>query len=53
MTQENALRLLAHYKDVGRTEAYEDMKSKMGYVEDVPKPNVAVVKEKSKSKEKD
>ena len=27
MTKENALRLLKHYKDIGRTDAYEDMKN--------------------------
>jgi len=27
MTKENSLRLLEHYKTIGRTEAYEDMKA--------------------------
>ena len=26
MTKENVLRLLKHYEDIGRTDAYEDMK---------------------------
>lgn len=26
MTKENAIRLLEHYKTIGRTDAYEDMK---------------------------
>ena len=27
MTKETCLRLLKHYEDIGRTEAYEDMKN--------------------------
>lgn len=29
MTKENSIRLLEHYKTIGRTDAYEDMKQHM------------------------
>lgn len=29
MTKENCLRLLEHYKTIGRTDAYDDMKAHM------------------------
>ena len=47
MTQENALRLLKHYKETGNTLAYADMKSRCPPIEIKEEP-----KEEPKTKSK-
>ena len=53
MTQENALRLLKHYKETGNTLAYADMKSRYSSIEEEPMtPEEVPDKPKTKSKGK-